>query len=116
MKYKDPRCPTILVVIGEHCIDRALLDLRESVNLLPYSVYTQLELGELKPTHITLSLAEKSIKVPREIIEDVLMQVNIFYFLVDFVVTDTAPGTKGHNHVYYIRKIIPCCLKLFDQL
>ncbi|RVW58676.1 hypothetical protein CK203_102769 [Vitis vinifera] len=35
------------------------------VNLLPYSVYKQLGLGELKPTSITLSLADRSVKIPR---------------------------------------------------
>ena len=50
MKYKDPGSPTISVNIGGTCIDKALLDLGASVNLLPYSVYKQLGLGELKPT------------------------------------------------------------------
>ena len=63
--YKDPGCPTILVNIGGTCVEKALLDLGASVNLLPYSMYKQLGLGELKPTSITLSLAEMSIKIPR---------------------------------------------------
>ena len=58
MKYKDPGSPTILVNIGGTCIHKALLDLGACVNLLPYSVYKQLGLGELKPTNITLSLAD----------------------------------------------------------
>ncbi|KAL6313375.1 hypothetical protein AAG906_001087 [Vitis piasezkii] len=45
---------------------KALLDLGASVNLLPYSIYKQLGLGELKPTSITLSLADRSVKIPRE--------------------------------------------------
>ena len=59
MKYKDPGCPTILVMIGETCVEKALLDLGASVNLLPYSIYKQLGLGELKPTLIILSLADR---------------------------------------------------------
>ena len=39
MKYKDPGSPTISVNIGGTCIDKALLDLGASVNLLPYSVF-----------------------------------------------------------------------------
>ena len=58
VKYKDPGSPTISVNIGGTCIDKALLDLGANVNLLPYSVYKQLGLGELKPTNITLSLAD----------------------------------------------------------
>ena len=69
------------------------------MNLLPYSFYKLLALGELKPTNITLSLADRSSKIPRRIVEDVLVQVNNFYFPVDFVVLDTEPATKGPNHV-----------------
>ena len=76
MKYKDPGCPTISCFIGEHKIEKALLDLRASVNLLPYSVYQSLNLGELKPTFITLLPADRSIKVPRGIVKDVLVQVD----------------------------------------
>jgi hypothetical protein len=47
LKYKDPGCPTISCFIGEHKVERALLDLGASVNLLPYSVFQSLNLGEL---------------------------------------------------------------------
>ena len=65
VKYKDPGRPTILVNIGGTHVEKALLDLGASVNLLPYSVYKQLGLGELKPTTITLSLADRLVKIPR---------------------------------------------------
>jgi hypothetical protein len=61
------------------------------VNLLPYSVYLQLGLGELKPTSMTLELADQSVKTPRGIVEDVLIKVDKFYFPVDFIVLDTKP-------------------------
>ncbi|RVW20255.1 Retrovirus-related Pol polyprotein from transposon 17.6 [Vitis vinifera] len=64
-RYKDPGSPTISVMIGGKVVEKALLDLGASVNLLPYSVYKQLGLGELKPTAITLSLADRSVKIPR---------------------------------------------------
>jgi hypothetical protein len=35
IKYKDPECPTIPCMIGESQINRALLDLGATVNLLP---------------------------------------------------------------------------------
>ena len=70
-----------------------------SVNLLPYSVYKQLGLGELKPTNITLSLANQSVKIPKGIVEDVLVKVDKFYYPVDFVVLDTEPVAEGTNQV-----------------
>ena len=99
VKYKDPGSPTISVNIGGTCIEKALLDLGASVNLLPYSVCKQLGLGELKPTNITLSLADRSVKIPKEIVEDVLVKVEKFYYPVDFVVLDTEPIASGPNHV-----------------
>ena len=99
VKYKDPGCPTISVNIGGTCVEKALLDLGASVNLLPFSMYKQLRLGELKPTTITLSLADRSIKIPKGTVEDVLIQVDNFYYPVDFVVLDTEPVAVGANHV-----------------
>ena len=99
VKYKDPGSPTIPVNIGGSCIEKALLDLGASVNLMPYSVYKQLGLGELEPTTITLSLADRSVKIPKGIVEDVLVKINNFYYPVDFVVLDTAPSSNEPNHV-----------------
>ncbi|XP_042972926.1 uncharacterized protein LOC122304722 [Carya illinoinensis] len=87
-KYKDPGSPTIACVIGSSKIGQALLDLGSSVNLLPYNTYEQLGLGELKPTSIILQLVDRSIKKPRGVVKDVLVQVDKFYYPVDFVVLD----------------------------
>ena len=99
VKYKDPGSPTISVNIGGTFVERALLDLGASVNLLPYSVYKQLGLGGLKPTTITLSLADRSMKIPKGIVEDVLVKVDKFYYPVDFVVLDIEPMVVRANHV-----------------
>ena len=61
----------------------------------------QLGLGELKPTSITLSLADRSIKIPKGTIEDVLIQVNKFYYPVDFVILDTEPVAVGTMYPSY---------------
>ena len=45
IKYKDSRCPTISVNVGDTYFEKALLDLGASVNLHPYTVYKQLGLG-----------------------------------------------------------------------
>ncbi|RVW89720.1 hypothetical protein CK203_047282 [Vitis vinifera] len=72
IKYKDLGCPTISVNIGDTYIEKTLLDLGASVNLLPYSVYKQLGLRELKPTSITLSLANSSPS-------NMTLELNIFH-------------------------------------
>ena len=53
-------------------------------------------LGELEPTNITLQLVDRSVKIPRGIVKDLLVQVDKFYFPVDFVVLDTQHvGNQG---------------------
>ena len=84
---------------GDSLIDRALLDLGASVNLLPYSVYKTLGLRELQPTPITLQLADRSIRVPRGLVEDVIVKVDKFFFPADFLVLDMEPETHHNNQV-----------------
>ncbi|XP_026458986.1 uncharacterized protein LOC113359567 [Papaver somniferum] len=98
-KFMDPGCPTIACTIGEHRVEHALLDLGASVNLLPYSVYVQLELGDLKSTSVTLQLDDRSIKIPRGVVEDVLIQVESFVYPVDFIVLDTQPVSNPSGQI-----------------
>jgi len=55
---------------------------------IPCRIYEKLGLGELQPTTITLQLADRSIKRPRGILEDVLVKVDKFILLADFIVLD----------------------------
>ena len=57
--------------------------------MLSNSIYLQLRLGELKPTSMTLQLADRSVKVLWGIVQDVLIKVDKFYFPVDFIDLDT---------------------------
>ena len=62
-------------------------------------MYKQLGLGELKPTNITLSLVDRSVKIPKGIVEDVLVKVDNFYYPVDFMVLDTEPMAESTHQV-----------------
>ncbi|XP_075492553.1 uncharacterized protein LOC142530615 [Primulina tabacum] len=87
-KLKDPGSFTITCFIGGSKCSKALCDLGESINLMPFSIYRELELGEVKPTTITLQLADRSLTYPRGIVEDVLVKVDKFIFPADFVILD----------------------------
>ncbi|XP_026458789.1 uncharacterized protein LOC113359354 [Papaver somniferum] len=51
-------------------------------------------------THsVTLQLADRSAKIPRGIVEDVLIKVENFYFPVDFIVLDTQPVQYHDDHI-----------------
>ncbi|KAK5846099.1 hypothetical protein PVK06_002370 [Gossypium arboreum] len=87
-KLKDPGSFTIPCLIGSLNVEKALADLGASINLIPYKMFKQLGLGEPKPTGMSIQLADRSVKYPRGIIEDVLVKIDKFIFPVDFVVLD----------------------------
>ena len=83
-------------------MEKALLDLGASVNLFPYSVYEQLGLGELKLTSIILQLANRSMIVPKGVVEDVLVQVDKFYFPINFIILDMHPVSNANSQISVI--------------
>ena len=87
-KFKDLGSFTIPCIIGEHTFSKALCDLGASINLMPFSVAKKLNLGEITPTALSLQKADRSLTFLKGIIEDVLVKVDKFIFLVDFVVLE----------------------------
>ncbi|XP_071912422.1 uncharacterized protein [Coffea arabica] len=87
-KLKDPGSFSIPCTIGSINFSKALCDLGASVSLIPLTVARQLGLHELKRTNITLQLADRSIRHPLGVLENVLIKVQKFIIPVDFVVLD----------------------------
>ena len=87
-KLKDPDSFTIPCKLGNSIFKRALCDLGASINLIPLSIFRRLGLGEARPTTVTLQLVDRSLKHPRGVIDDVLVKVDKFIFLADFIVLD----------------------------
>ena len=87
-KLKDPSSFTIPCKIGNSIFERALCDLGASINLIPLSIFRRMGLGESRPTIVTLQLADRSLKHPRGVIEDVLVKVDKFIFRADSIVLD----------------------------
>ncbi|XP_073138552.1 uncharacterized protein [Henckelia pumila] len=87
-KCKDPGMFSIPCKIGDIQLDKDMLDLGASINVMSYSVYASLKLGPLNETTIVVQMADKSTIFPRGVIEDVLVQVAKLVFPVDFYVLD----------------------------
>ncbi|XP_028768559.1 uncharacterized protein LOC114726160 [Neltuma alba] len=87
-KLRDPGSFYIPCNIGKHFNGKALCDLGASVNLMPLVVFNRLNLGEARPTTVTLLFADRSISYPKGIVEDVLVKVDKFIFPTDFIVLD----------------------------
>ena len=58
-----------------------------SVSLLPLSIYKKLGIGTVQDTRMTLQFAN-SVKWPYGVVEDVLVNIDKFVFLVDFVILE----------------------------
>ncbi|XP_027158369.1 uncharacterized protein LOC113759989 [Coffea eugenioides] len=87
-KLKDPGSFTVPCTIGNVEFSKVLCDLSASVSLIPLTVARQLGLKELKRTNISFQLADRSIRHPMGILENVLIKVQKFIIPVDFVVLD----------------------------
>ena len=87
-KLKDTGSFTIPCTIRNSIFERALRDLGASINLMPLSIFKRLGLGEARPTTVTLQLADRSLKHPRGVVEDVLVKVDKFIIPADFIVLD----------------------------
>ena len=88
LKCKDPGSFTVPCAIGNASYEKALCDLGASVSLMPYDIFKKLEIGDLKPTRVVLSMADKSLKYPLGVVEDVPTRVGKFVFPADFIVVD----------------------------
>ncbi|GJX69241.1 ribonuclease H-like domain-containing protein [Tanacetum coccineum] len=87
-KEKDPGSFTLPCFIHNICFDKALVDLGASVSVMPFSTYTNLGLGILSHTRLTIELADRTIKQPRGIAENVLVRIGKFIFPIDFIILD----------------------------
>ncbi|XP_073122254.1 uncharacterized protein [Henckelia pumila] len=87
-KLKDPGSFSIPCTIGNSFFSKTLCDLGANINLMSYSCFGKLGIGEVRPNTISLQLADRSIKYSSGIVEYVLVKVDNFIFPVDFVVLD----------------------------
>ncbi|XP_070019713.1 uncharacterized protein [Nicotiana sylvestris] len=87
-KMSDSGSFTIPCTIGSYAFAKALCDLGASINLMPLAVYTKLGIGRARPTSMMLQLADRTVKRPTNILDDVLVQVGKFVFPIDFVMLD----------------------------
>ncbi|XP_070047126.1 uncharacterized protein [Nicotiana tomentosiformis] len=87
-KLEDPDAFTIPCTIGNADFAKALCNLGESINLMPYSVFKTLGIGQPRPTSMKLQMADRTMKIPLGIIDDVLVRVDKFILLANFLILD----------------------------
>nr|GEY41671.1 hypothetical protein [Tanacetum cinerariifolium] len=70
------------------------IDLGGSINLMPYSLSAKLSLETLKPTKMSVRLADRSFQYPVGITENMLVKVGKFSFPADFVILEMKEDSK----------------------
>ncbi|GJS52834.1 mitochondrial proton/calcium exchanger protein-like protein isoform X1 [Tanacetum coccineum] len=93
-KEKDLGSFTLPCFINNVCFDNALVDLGASVSVMPLLTYLNLGLGELAHTKLTVELADRTVKYPKGIAENVLVRIGKFTFPVDFIILDMPEDIK----------------------
>ncbi|KAK4733883.1 hypothetical protein R3W88_008144 [Solanum pinnatisectum] len=85
-KKEDLGAFTIPCTIGLLHFAKAFCDLGASINLMPLSIYKKLGLGDPKPTTMLLLMTDRTVKRPIGVLHVVLVKVESFIFLADFVI------------------------------
>ncbi|GJY92961.1 DNA-directed DNA polymerase [Tanacetum coccineum] len=87
-KEGDPGSFTLTCLIRPLAVKNALADLGASIYLMPHSLFRRLGISKLKPTKMSIQLADRSIKYPIGVCKILLVKISKFIFLVDFVVLE----------------------------
>jgi len=95
-KYDDPGNAVVTIRINGTFMPNTLVDLGESINAIIFYTMTLLQLNEIRPTHILLELAGKSIVKSIGVLEDVVVIVSSWEYLIDFIVI--SPKTTKPRH------------------
>ncbi|GJY94677.1 reverse transcriptase domain-containing protein [Tanacetum coccineum] len=93
-KLKDPGSFLIPCNFNKAFSCNALADLCASINLMSYSLYAKLSLETLKPTKMSVRLADRSFQYPVRIAKNMLVEVGKFTFLADFVILEMEEDSK----------------------
>ncbi|XP_050884450.1 uncharacterized protein LOC127087584 [Lathyrus oleraceus] len=87
-KLKDPGSFSIPCIIGKFVIDKALCDLGASISLMPLSICERLKMGELRPTRMSVQLADYFVKFPVGMLENVPVRIGQSSIPTDFIIMD----------------------------
>nr|GEU58133.1 hypothetical protein [Tanacetum cinerariifolium] len=91
-KENDSGSFTLHCLISNLNIKSALADLGASINVMPFSTFKRLQIGNLQPTNMMVEMVDMTMKAPWGIIKNLLVQIEKFTFPLDFVIMDMVEG------------------------
>ncbi|GKA72743.1 hypothetical protein Tco_0778959 [Tanacetum coccineum] len=115
-KEKDPGSFTLPCFINSVCFDKAIVNLGASVSVMPFSTYTNLDLGVLSYTRLTIELADRTIKQPRGIAENVLDLAENEIDLMNLLGTNESLNQNASDRCLKIYPVDMKCLGKIQNL
>ncbi|KAJ0623954.1 putative retrotransposon gag domain, aspartic peptidase domain superfamily [Helianthus annuus] len=114
-KLKDPGTPLINIQVGNFQMAKALLDLGAGVSILPGGLYDQYDFGPLARVETTVVLADLSHKLPRGMVQNVIVKIDEFYYPIDFLVLDySSADPKQQQNVILGRPFLSTAHAVID--
>ncbi|GKA36198.1 reverse transcriptase domain-containing protein [Tanacetum coccineum] len=105
-KLRDPGSFLIPCNFSKAFSCNALADLGASINLMPYSLYAKLSLETLKPTKISVRLADQSFQHPIGIAENMLVEVGKFTFPLNLIILKMEKDILGRPFLHTTDAVI----------
>ena len=96
-KYVDPRIPMVTIKINNFSISKTLIDLGVAINVMTLETMKYLDLKNLIPTTTILELADRSKIALEGMLEDIIVSLDSWEYLVDFVVLQPKSNLGGHS-------------------
>ncbi|GKF08362.1 retrovirus-related pol polyprotein from transposon TNT 1-94, partial [Tanacetum coccineum] len=93
-KEKDPGSYVLPCIIGNTTVSNAFADLGASVSVILFSMFKRLGLGNPRPVNMVIEIADRSMQSPKGLVENVLIKIYKFIFLVNFVILDIVEDNK----------------------
>ncbi|XP_025638733.1 uncharacterized protein [Arachis hypogaea] len=111
-KLKDLGSFIISCTIGNITLEKALCNLGARINLMPLSLMKKLAIEEVKPTRMSLQMADRSLKIPNGVVENLLVKIGEFIFPTNFVILDIEE--EGHNTIILGRPFLATARAIID--
>jgi hypothetical protein len=96
VKYANPGNPIVTVQIQGCSFPNTLVDLGEAINILTIETCNILGFTSLKSTSIMLQLADRSVVIPVDTLQDIAISVDSWEYPTYFFIINPRSGLDGH--------------------
>jgi hypothetical protein len=98
-KYNDLRNPTVTIEINVISLPNTLIYLGEAINVIPFDTMQKIQINQLRPTQTMIELVDKLVISPAGSLDDIIVTLTSWEYLVDFLIIYSKSSSKPGNLV-----------------